>query len=93
MMLPRTKPWTTDEDSRLKALWRAGLTNAAIGEVIGRSRNAISGRRYRLELPERPSPIAYKVCAASVAKHLHECEAGRQAAIADLMAERTMRRP
>jgi len=67
MMLPRTKPWTDDEDLRLKELWSAGLTNSAIGEVIGRSRNAISGRRYRLELPERPSPITYKVCAASVA--------------------------
>lgn len=52
------RPWSTDEDTRLSALWAEGLSANAIAEQLpGRGRNAVTGRAFRLGLPRRPSPI------------------------------------
>jgi GcrA cell cycle regulator len=42
---------------RLTRLWSEGHSTAEIGRRLGISKNAVAGKRQRLELPERPSPI------------------------------------
>jgi hypothetical protein len=42
--------WTSSEDRTLAAMWNRGLTADAIGERLGKSRNAILGRIRRLGL-------------------------------------------
>jgi GcrA cell cycle regulator len=49
--------WTAEADDRLQALWAEGLSASAIGDVIGKSKNAVVGRVHRLNLPGRASPI------------------------------------
>lgn len=49
--------WPDDDIETLKALWAGGLSCAAIGQPMGRSKNAVVGKAHRLGLPGRPSPI------------------------------------
>ena len=49
--------WTEAAHDRLRALWAEGHSTAAIGRIMGVSKNAIVGKRKRLGLEERPSPI------------------------------------
>ena len=52
--------WPESRDDRLRELWEAGATAREIAEAMhheGISRNAVVGRRRRLKLPGRPSPI------------------------------------
>ena len=49
--------WTEAEDARLRALWDEGHSTAEIGRRMGRTKSSIVGRKYRLRLPPRPSPI------------------------------------
>ena len=49
--------WPPERDVALRQLWPTGLSITLIGATIGVSRNAVAGRRRRLKLPERPSPI------------------------------------
>jgi len=50
-------PWTEEEQARLEVLWAQGLSTAAIGREMGRSKNSIVGRVGRSGLPRRASPI------------------------------------
>lgn len=49
--------WTFARDEQLQALWAAGTPCRAIGEALGCSFNAVTGRARRLDLPGRPSPV------------------------------------
>ncbi len=51
------KEWTSDDDALLRRLSDEGVTTAAIGRELGVTKNAVCGRRGRLSLPKRPSPI------------------------------------
>lgn len=42
------KPWTDEEDATLRKMISDGKSSSQIGLVLGRSRNAIIGRRHRL---------------------------------------------
>jgi GcrA cell cycle regulator len=42
---------------RLAALWAEGFTMSEIGRRMGITKNAVSGLRWRMGLPQRPSPI------------------------------------
>lgn len=53
--------WTEQEDTALRFLWADGWSVNAIASVMpGRSRNAITGRCFRLGLEKRDSPIPAK---------------------------------
>lgn len=52
--------WTTQQDAMLAALWAAGKSCSAIADNIGKSKNAVAGRRNRLGLPMRSNPITQK---------------------------------
>ncbi len=49
--------WTGEDDEVLRRLSEDGLPTSAIARVLGRSKNSVCGRRGRLGLPKRPSPI------------------------------------
>lgn len=51
------KPWDERSVARLRALWAQGLSTAAIGRELDRSKNSVVGKVGRLELPRRASPI------------------------------------
>lgn len=56
-MTDRRNTWPLSDDARLTELWAAGHSTIAIGDIMGRSKNAVVGRAHRLKLPARPSPI------------------------------------
>jgi hypothetical protein len=39
-----SRPWTTDEDTQLKAYFHQGLSAKRIGELLGRSKSAVINR-------------------------------------------------
>ena len=45
--------WTDEDDATLRRLWKTEASLTQIGLEIGRSRNAVAGRRLRLDLPVR----------------------------------------
>jgi len=49
--------WTAEQDAQLEAGWTEGLTLNVIAERLHCTRNAVAGRRKRLGLPGRASPI------------------------------------
>lgn len=49
--------WTAAQEARLRELWAEGHSMAAIGVMMGCGKNAIAGKRNRMGLPERGSPI------------------------------------
>jgi GcrA cell cycle regulator len=51
------KAWFPERDDRLRQLWDAGLSETQIGLDLHCSKNSVAGRRHRLKLPARPSPI------------------------------------
>lgn len=58
MLLGERPYWTAKEDELLVMLWHEGFSvNDIAAQIPGRSRNAITGRRLRLGLPGRASPI------------------------------------
>lgn len=58
MSVHREQKWTPEEDARLRDLWIADeLSISAIGNRLGRSKNAITGRALRIGLPRKESPI------------------------------------
>jgi GcrA cell cycle regulator len=53
-----SSPWDDHwKVARLMQLWDEGLSTAAIGERLGVSKNAVCGKRRRLNLPERRSAL------------------------------------
>lgn len=46
----KTSRWTATEDGWLAAKWRVGYTASEIARDLGRTRNAVLGRIYRLGL-------------------------------------------
>jgi hypothetical protein len=50
-------PWTPALDARLIAMWYDGLPTAEIGDRLGITKNAVIGRKNRLGLASRLSPI------------------------------------
>lgn len=51
------RSWTADQEATIRRLWDEGLSTAAIGRVMHRTKNAIVGKAHRLFLAPRPSPI------------------------------------
>ena len=49
--------WTPERVARLATMWAAGLSAAVIGRAFGVTKNAITGKRRRLGLPERGDPL------------------------------------
>ena len=52
--------WTEHKVQELTRLWEAGHSAAAIGRIIGMSKNAVIGKAHRIHLTGRPSPIRYR---------------------------------
>lgn len=50
-------PWIEADDTRLRELWGTGISTAAIGVEMNRSKGSIVGRAHRIDLDARPSPI------------------------------------
>lgn len=50
-------PWTDEKVERLRVMWLDGKSVSEIAAALNISKNAIVGKRRRLELPSRPSPI------------------------------------
>lgn len=84
MIYPRSPRWTAEEDRRLGILWNAGWPTIQIAVTLGRSKNAVCGRRRRLGLPERGSPIPAAVCPDKVFRFRREVAAGMEAAREEL---------
>lgn len=49
--------WTETKIARLRELSMEGVSTSEIGRRLGVSKNAVVGKRHRLGLPARPSPI------------------------------------
>lgn len=46
------RPWTADEVARMRRLWQRGWSSARIGARLGRTRNSILGKLWRVgEIP------------------------------------------
>jgi hypothetical protein len=45
--------WTDDRVERLESLWSRGYSAGAIAELLVTTRNAVAGKAWRLQLPER----------------------------------------
>ena len=46
-------PWLKEEDMALREMWDAGLGSNEIGRRMGRTKNSIIGRAWRLGVPPR----------------------------------------
>ena len=55
------KVWTESEDDQLKEMWGQGLSASTIAEALGKTKNSVIGRRSRLGITQRKSPIKPKV--------------------------------
>lgn len=58
--------WPVSLDNEFERLWERGLTITEIAQMLSTarrqiSRNAVAGRRRRLRLPERGSPIQRRI--------------------------------
>lgn len=53
--------WTFEMEVRLREMWGAGVGATTIAAALGVSKNAVIGKRNRLGLSPRPSPIAHSV--------------------------------
>jgi GcrA cell cycle regulator len=49
--------WPDYDLLKLRQLWEAGMSTAAIGLQMSRTKNAIVGKSHRLGLPQRADPI------------------------------------
>ena len=48
-----SRPWTSEQDERLRALVVSGKHPAAIGNLLGRSEKAVRNRLHRLGIPSK----------------------------------------
>lgn len=46
----RNRPWNSDDEQELRVLFKYGMTDAEIGEFVGRSIRAVENRRELLGL-------------------------------------------
>ena len=53
--------WTPDTIDLLRQWWTDGISTMQIGKRLGISKNAVTGKVHRLNLPCRPSPIRHGV--------------------------------
>ena len=53
----RTDAWPETKDVELRKLWDDGLSSAAIGRIMHKTKNSVISRARRLDLSSRPSPI------------------------------------
>lgn len=59
--------WADESNvARFRVLWESGETTRVIGGKLGVSHSAICGKRRRLGLPQRPSPIKHTMTEGSV---------------------------
>jgi GcrA cell cycle regulator len=70
--------WTASQEAQLRELWEAGHSMAAIGVKMGVSKNAIAGKRNRMGLTERASPINAAARSGQAAKRRAENLAAAQ---------------
>ncbi len=49
-MLSNTRPWSYDEDERLKQMLLAGKLRGDVAQALGRSKDAIARRKAKLKL-------------------------------------------
>ena len=49
-MLSNARPWSDDEDERLKQMLRAGKLRGDVAQALGRSKDAIARRKAKLKL-------------------------------------------
>lgn len=79
--------WTPEEDAMLTELWGRKLSSGRIGDILGRTKNAVIGRAHRIKLPSRPSPIrqgrsqSEKAKAAAAKRLARSCAKGRLVAL------------
>lgn len=52
--------WSEEREERFRQLWADGVPVTQIGLELGVSRNAVVGKRKRMDLPERGSPLMPK---------------------------------
>lgn len=61
MSAPPSKLWSKEDKNTLRTLWAEGLSCLQISKRIpGKTPDAIAGKRKRLGLPPRGSPIKYR---------------------------------
>lgn len=56
MSPPLSKMWTEDDTAKLRELWTAKYSGQQIANELGKTRNAVLGKVFRLGLEERGSP-------------------------------------
>ena len=54
---PTETDWTPEKVGLLRALWDEGESTAKIGKRLNVTKNAVIGKKHRLNLTPRPSPI------------------------------------
>jgi hypothetical protein len=59
-----TSPWKEPLEKELALLWDQGFTTRQIGAKLHVSRNAVIGKRFRMKLKSRPSPIKKRLTEA-----------------------------
>lgn len=50
--------WSPEARAQLRALWMEGHPTAEIGRRLGCTKNAVVGAAHRMDLPQRPNPMA-----------------------------------
>jgi GcrA cell cycle regulator len=53
-------PWTTENMETLRQMWADGASASKIGEVVGKTRNAVIGKVHRLKLTPRQRTSSVK---------------------------------
>jgi GcrA cell cycle regulator len=53
--------WSVEEDAALHQMWIAGQSGTQIGQALGRSRSAVLGRIFRLNVPKRDEPVPVRL--------------------------------
>ena len=68
---PRSNPhhWKPEADAELTDLWNKGWTTSRIAKKMGKNKNQIIGRKNRLGLESRPSPIKRRDLPADASCH------------------------
>jgi hypothetical protein len=80
--------WTPDLDTQLAHLWAdPTLSATAIGVRMGKTKSAVTGRIWRLGLPQRGSPLGKNAVASKVGKLKPNTRKPMAAAVAPVAPE------